>query len=77
MEKRPDRLALFLLPPYNPELNPDGLLIQDLKNNVRGKQRAATRSGMARAVRSFLRGRQRVPAIVKLYFTLRAAARAA
>ena len=53
------------------------MVIQDLKNNVRGKQRAATRSGMARAVRSFLRGRQRVPAIVKLYFTLRAAARAA
>ena len=55
MEKRPGRLALFLLPPYNPELNPDGDL--EFEKQRPAKERAATRSGMTRAVRSFMRGR--------------------
>ena len=63
-----EKIALFHLPPYSPELNPDELLNQDLKNNARRRQRAATRAEMITAVRSFMRSRQRTPAIVKRYF---------
>jgi transposase len=77
VEKNPDKLALFLLPPYSPELNPDELLNQDLKNNARRRQRLTTRPEMAKAVRSFMHSRQRTPAIVKRYFTPQAVAYAA
>ena len=38
LEKNAGKLSLFLLPPYSPELNPDELLNQDLKNNARRRQ---------------------------------------
>jgi transposase len=72
-----DKLSLFLLPPYSPELNPDELLNQDLKNNARRRQRARAGSEMVKAVRSFLRSRQRTPAIIKRYFTPKPVAYAA
>jgi transposase len=75
--KNSDKIALFHLPPYSPELNPDELLNQDLKNNARRRQRASTRSEMTKAVRSFMRSRQRTPAIVKRYFKPQAVAYAA
>jgi transposase len=34
-----DRLQLFFLPPYSPELNPDERVWNDLKNNAVGRQR--------------------------------------
>ncbi len=77
VEKNSDKIALFFLPPYSPELNPDELLNQDLKNNARRRQRAATRSEMIKAVRSFMRSRQRTPVIVKRYFSPPAVAYAA
>lgn len=52
-----------------PGLNPDELLNQDLKNNARRKQRAASRTEMTKAVRSFMRSRQRTPTLVKHFFT--------
>ena len=72
-----DKIALFHLPPYSPELNPDELLNQDLKNNARRRQRASTRAEMTKAVRSFMRSRQRTPSIVKRYFKPPAVAYAA
>ena len=68
LAKNAEKLSLFLLPPYSPELNPDELLNQDLKNNARRRQRASSRSEMVAAVRSFMRSRQRTPAKVKRYF---------
>ena len=41
VERHKDKLALFFLPKYSPELNPDELLNQDLKTNVVGKLRAS------------------------------------
>jgi transposase len=34
VEKRKDKIELFFLPPYSPELNPDELLNQDVKSNA-------------------------------------------
>ena len=74
LEKNAQKLSLFLLPPYSPELNPDELLNQDLKNNARRKQRASTRDQMTLAMRSFMRSRQKTPAKVKRYFLAKQAA---
>ena len=68
LEKNVDAHSLFHLPPYSPELNPDELLNQDLKNNASRRQRAVNRGAMMAAVRSFMRNRQRTPAKVKRYF---------
>jgi transposase len=35
-----DRILLFFLPGYSPELNPDELLNQDVKSNALGRRRA-------------------------------------
>jgi transposase len=62
------RLQLFFLPGYSPDLNPDEFLNQDVKSNALGRQRPATRAEMIDGVRSYLRGTQRQPEIVKSYF---------
>lgn len=62
------RLELFYLPGYRPELNPDEYLNQDVKSNALGRQRPGTQTELIAGVRSYLRSTQRQPAIVKSYF---------
>jgi transposase len=69
LDTHAEKLSLFPLPPYSPEVNPDELLNRDLKNNARRKQHATTLREMTAAGRSFMRDRQRKPTIVKRYFT--------
>ncbi len=61
-------LEIFFLPGYCPELNPDELLNQDVKTNIMGKQRPRSQDELERALRSYLRCRQRQPLVVKRYF---------
>jgi transposase len=68
LARRADRLAVFFLPGYSPDLNPDEFLNQDVKSNALGRQRPATRAEMIDGVRSYLRSTQRQPTIVKSYF---------
>jgi len=68
LARHADRLELFFLPGYSPDLNPDEFLNQDVKSNALGRQRPATRTEMIGGVRSYLRSTQRQPAIVKSYF---------
>ena len=68
LARHADRLELFLLPGYSPDLNPDEFLNQDVKSNALGRQRPATRAEMIDGVRSYLRSTQRQPEIVKSYF---------
>ena len=63
-----DRLALFFLPAYSPDLNPDEFLNQDVKSNALGRRRPEHRAEMASDVRAYLRSTQRQPEIVKRYF---------
>jgi len=63
-----DRLRLFFLPGYSPELNPDEYLNQDVKSNAVGRRRAGTRPELMKNVRGYLRRRQRQPHLVKKYF---------
>ena len=68
LEKHKDRVRMFFLPPYSPELNPDEYLNNDVKSNAVGRKRAGTLRLMLRNVRSHLRSRQRTPDIVKNFF---------
>jgi len=61
-------IEVFYLPSYSPELNPDELLNQDVKSNAISRRRPSNRDEMMTDVRSYLRSRQRQPAIVKSYF---------
>jgi len=63
-----DRIELFLLPSYSPDLNPDEFLNHDVKSNALGRRRPADRREMIRGVRAYLRSTQRQPDIVKRYF---------
>ncbi len=63
-----DRIRLFFLPSYSPDLNPDELLNQDVKSNALGRQRPRDQREMIDTVRSFLFRRKRQPQRVQSYF---------
>ena len=62
------KVALFYLPGYAPDLNPDEFLNQDVKSNALGRQRPANQTEMIAGVRSYLHSTQRQPELVKSYF---------
>ena len=68
VEKHRERIEMFFLPGYSPELNPDELLNQDVKTNAVGRQRAKDQWELISNVRSYLRSTQRRPDIVRAYF---------
>jgi transposase len=63
-----DRINLFVLPAYSPELNPDELLNQDVKTNAVRKKRAANKVELKQNLVGYLRGRQKRPDLVRRYF---------
>jgi transposase len=63
-----ERLALYYLPPYSPELNPDELLNQDVKSNALGRRRPRNQQELIADTRSYLHRRQRQPDVVARYF---------
>lgn len=68
IERHADQIRVILLPSYSPELNPDEVLNNDIKQNI-GRARITTQNQLARDVRAHLRTRQSQPDIVKGYFT--------
>ena len=62
------KIAMFFLPSYSPNLNPDEFLNQDVKSNALGRQRPRNQTEMIAEVRSYLRSTQRQPEMVKSYF---------
>lgn len=68
VESMKDRLRLFFLPPYSPELNPDERVWNDLKNNALGRQRIDSPDQLRKAALSHLRSVQKSPQRVLSYF---------
>jgi transposase len=66
--KHANRIRIFELPTYSPELNPDEYLNQDVKSNTLGQQRPHDKKEMIGELRSYLRSTQKRPDIVKSYF---------
>lgn len=61
-------IELFFLPPYSPELNPDELAWNVLKNGIVGKSTVKDRSELKSKVISGLRKIQKNPEKVKAFF---------
>ena len=68
VESVADQLELFFLPPYSPELNPDELVWNDLKNNSLGRKSITSLEELKREVISYLRFIQKTPERVMSYF---------
>lgn len=62
------KLRLFALPPYSPELNPDELVWNDVKNNGVARALVGKPSDLKKAVVSRLRYLQKTPAHVRSFF---------
>lgn len=68
LEENKDRIELFFLPPYSPELNPQELVNQDLKTNVIGKKRPINKGQMKDNVEGFMIKRKNNKKQVRKYF---------
>ena len=68
LQEQVDKIRLFVLPGYSPELNPDELLNQDVKSNTIRKHRPRQQDELVKNVRSYLRKRQMQAHIVAKYF---------
>lgn len=67
LEKHSDRIELFFLPPYSPELNPDELVWAHLKKNI-GKGVSQTKEELKTKAYSHLQRIQKLPELVKSFF---------
>ena len=63
-----DRIEVFFLPPYSPELNPQEYVNQDVKTNVIGKKRPINKAQMRENVESFMYSRKNDKKQVQKYF---------
>lgn len=67
LAQRGRRIELFTLPGYSPELNPDECLNNDVKGNA-GRRRPENKQELVTQTRSYLRGTQCSPQVVRNYF---------
>jgi transposase len=65
---QPAKLALFFLPPYSPELNPDELVWNDLKSHGTGRKLITSPAQLRQTIVSHLRQLQKLPALVRSFF---------
>jgi transposase len=69
LEENKDKIEIFYLPSYSPELNPDELLNQDVKSNAVGRKRAKNLKELKNNLTRYLFGNQKNPTLVKSYFS--------
>jgi transposase len=63
-----DRIEVFFLPPYSPELNPQEYVNQDVKTNIIGKKRPVNKAQMRTNVEDFMYKRKSDRKQVQKYF---------
>ena len=68
LKGREDKIELFFIPKYSPQLNPPEYLNQDLKANVLKRKRAKNRGELAKIVEGFLLRKKRDKGCVARYF---------
>ena len=68
VESLEGKLRLYFLPPYSPELNPDELVWNDVKNNAVGRSKLDGSKDLHRAVVGRLRFLQKRPDRVRSFF---------
>ena len=62
------KLRLFILPPYSPELNPDELVWNNLKNHRVGRKMVTGPDDLKQKIISSLRSLQKMPRKIKGFF---------
>lgn len=68
LEENKERLEVFFIPPYSPELNPQEYVNQDLKTNIIGKKRAINKEQLKENINGFMNKRKADKPQVKKYF---------
>jgi transposase len=68
LESLGGKIRIFFLPPYSPELNPDELVWNDLKNQSVGKMALEGIAHLKYAVVSHLRFLQKTPHLIRSFF---------
>jgi len=68
VDQNRERISLYQLPGYSPDLNPDELLNNEIKPNELGRQSTVDREEMVAGVRGYLRSRQKTSEVVMRYF---------
>jgi transposase len=68
IEQQEGALLMFLLPGYSPDLNPDELVWNGLKNHALGKLPHHDKPTMRKAAQSYLRSLQRSPQRIRALF---------
>jgi transposase len=68
LDENKDEIAVFYLPAYSPELNPDEYLNCDLKAGVHSGKPARSKEALKKKVRSHMHMLQKRPGRVKKYF---------
>lgn len=63
-----DKIEVFFLPPYSPELNPQEYVNQDVKTNIIGKKRPINKDQMRSSVEEFMTNRKNDKKQVQKYF---------
>lgn len=68
IEERKDKIEIFYLPPYCPDLNPDEYLNNDLKQNANKNLIPKDLEGLKKNTNSYMRSLQKKPDKVKGFF---------
>lgn len=68
LEENNQKIEVFFIPPYSPELNAQEYLNQDVKTNVIGKKRPINKEQMRDNVENFMNGRKKDKRQVQRYF---------
>jgi transposase len=68
IEKQAGKIKLFLLPGYSPELNPDELVWNNLKNHGLGKRIYSSKEEMKKIAISHMRKLQKMPEVIRGFF---------
>lgn len=68
LKKNKEKIEVFFIPPYSPELNPQEYLNQDLKTNIIGKKRAINKDQLKANIDGFMKKRKKSKPQVQKYF---------
>ena len=68
IKKNKDKIEIFFLPAYSPELNPDELLNQDIKTNALKHKAVKTNDQLKNYLKSYLFKVQKTPQKIKNFF---------
>jgi transposase len=68
LEDNKDRIEVFYLPPYSPEVNPDEYLNRDLKTMLRSSDRSENQGELFKKAATFMESLKKMPERVISYF---------